>query len=381
MSAEPFIDLERVPSVSQLTDEQRQAFAIVDQIVEARTNNVTEIKDVIDWSFFLGITDALLVAWAMGAKPQYMWMIYIANASVLFYLRIKDVSQPKTMTIVRGVEQPLVRLFYLFEFCYIANFGGILFCIALVFDQWLNLITDTVASALFSGAFGISCGTLLGATFLFKNKILFHDMSNTVSVLIHLLPSMVMYGFRWDYFDMQQNWPTLFNRGPFDTIPLVDIYKFSVIAYMCWFVPYMLWLLLHGRTLPQRTGFDTCFKLNKDGKSPYDTCFHFNMRDHATKMGEMLICTVFRKDKAELKRKRIEHDFSVAEIVVYNLGHATLALGLVSLSLGCYKWKLFHQIALAVVSLNSIYLGSGVYARHVAFAEQYKNVKKRIGGV
>merc|ERR1712129_307355 len=188
---------------------------------------------------------------------------------------------------------------------------------------------------------------------------------------------MVFYTLRWNYTAVHESWSYLFHRGPFDGIPLLDIYANAALFYATWFVPYTIWLLTNGRTVPARRDFDTCLRLNKNGDSPYDTVFHFNMRDPTVGMGKKFICGVFGKSAEELKRKQLEADYTVLEIFIHNIFHGCLAMVMILVSLLFYKYQLLHAIALAFVSVISIYRGSGVYAKNIAFLEQYNFAKGR----
>merc|ERR1712070_677952 len=123
------------------------------------------------------------------------------------------------------------------------------------------------------------------ATALFQNKLLFHDVDQTVSVFIHFFPALVFYTLRWQYSRLNAKWPSLFYRGPFDDIEMWEIVLYAVAFYLLWFIPYFVWMLLGGSRLPQNQTFDTCLGLNKRRRqtsnvnTPHDTVFHFNMRD------------------------------------------------------------------------------------------------------
>jgi len=352
-------------------DDLEATHRVLKYIKDKTEKKMNDKSRPLDWTFFFGISDALFVAWSMAAIPQHAWIVYMANAFVIFGFRFRNIMTPKSMFIAPGApREKLVRLFYVFEFCYFANFFGVLVVIVLVCDP--AFMTDRMADVLFCAGFGIACGPLLWAVVLFGNKFLFHDVDNTVSILIHLSPSLVMYSFRWKYEEIQAYWPYLFHRlseEAFDRMSQQDLFISAAAFYMAWFFPYCTWLLFHGQSLPRNREFDLkCCRLNPRGETPYDTCFHFNMRDNFN--GQFLIVRILKKSREELNRKRREHDFSKTEILIYSCGHAAIVLTLIPLSALCFHSKDLHGALVGLISLYAIYKGSLSYQKSIACNEE-----------
>jgi hypothetical protein len=328
-----------------------------------------------DWVMFLGTTNAIFVAWTFSAYPEHMWLIFFVEALVLFALRARNVIAPKQMPIPGGPPQLMIRLFYMLEFCYYANYVGLVVAVVLPFHEaWF---TATVAKSLFAAGFGVS-GSLLVATAAFGNQLLFHDVDNTVSMLIHFFPALVFYTLRWHYERLEAAWPSLFYRGPFDDIALWDIFGYAVGFYMTWFVPYLIWMLCGGRRLPQNKTFDTCLRLNPESNISHDTVFHFNMRDTAAISLGGLVKKARRYTQAEWEAKGAEHDFNKGDIFAYMFLHACANVCGPVFSLILYTDRWIGGSAIAVVLILAIKNGSGRYSKmiHVS-AEVMKLSAKR----
>lgn len=325
-----------------------------------------QLMDGTDWVMFLGTTNAILVAWTMSAYPEHMWLIFCIEGLALFVLRTRNVIKPTRMAFPGHRSQMMIRLFYMFEFCYFANYAGLGVAIALPMDPaWL---TDAVARRLFAAGFGVS-GSLLGATAAFRNRLLFHDVDNTVSVFIHFFPALVMYTIRWHYGKLEAAWPSLFFRGPFDDIPLSEIFLAAAVCYMIWFVPYTTWMVCCGRRLPLNHEFDTCLRLNPEKTVPHDTIFHFNMRSFPF---GVMVRTVRGCSDKEWQRKCVECDFGVADVLVYMFFHACCNIFGPLFALILYTDRVVAGCAIVVVLIVCIQGGSGRYAKmiHLSAAVQ-----------
>ena len=79
--------------------------------------------------------------------------------------------------------------YFLFDFCYFTNF--------LIFVYlWLPW-GYAYKGVLFPMIFGFSNGPVLAAVALWKNSLVPHSVDKMTSVLIHVSPSITLWGIRW----------------------------------------------------------------------------------------------------------------------------------------------------------------------------------------
>lgn len=358
MAAVPLLTEQHYQTVfKQLQDEAKQA-----QKVEGT-----------DWVVFIATTNAILVAWVFSAYPEHMWLVFFVEALVLFVLRARAVATPKDMSIPGGQPQRMIRLLYMLEFCYYANYVGL--GVAMILPMNEAWFTPAVAKRLFAAGFGVS-GSLLVATAAFGNQLLFHDIDNTVSVFIHFFPALVFYTIRWHYDKLEAAWPSLFYRGPFDDIAAWEIFAYAAGFYMTWFVPYLIWMLGGGRRLPQNLNFDTCFHLNP-GNVPHDTIFHFNMREKGALNFAVLVKKARGYRDAEWLKKCAEHDFSVADVLVYMFFHACCNILGPVFSLVLYTDSRIGGCAIGVVLVLAIKAGSSRQSKIIHLSKAANDLRNR----
>lgn len=155
------------------------------------------------------------------------------------------------------------------------------------------------------------------------------------NLIIHLMPSMVMYNQRWYAAEISAAHPTMFPRLVEYSEALNNgkhtesVSQITLVVYFAWFIPYVTWMLAVGLKLPARS---------KDNPSPkYDTVFH------ATWKGELcdLAGKVFWKRSKEVSRDCSERrDFETRDFLLYMIGHAvgSCCLGVVLLGdILCYR--------------------------------------------
>lgn len=324
-----------------------------------------------DWVMFLGTTNAIFVAYAMSAYPEHMWLIFCVEGLALFVQRTRNVVVPKSMAFPGKPSQIMIRLFYMLEFCYYANYTGLV--VAVVLFSSPAFITQSMARWTFAAGFGVS-GSLLGATAAFRNRLLFHDIDNTVSVFIHFFPALVMYTIRWHYDRLAAAWPSLFFRGPFDDLAPWEIFAGAAGFYLTWFVPYFAWMLCCGRRLPLNKAFDTCLRLNPDGDVPHDTIFHFNMRE--TIFGAK-VKKVGGYDKSKWQDKYADCDFSAKDVLVYAFIHACCNFFGPLFSLILYTNRWVGGCAIGVILVLAIQGGSGRYAKMIHLSQAVQDLAKK----
>lgn len=289
-------------------------------------------------SFFFGVTNLLIVTWFFGVYPQHFWIVYVLETLILFPIRWKHMASAR----------PLSEVLYWLDFCWIANFTCNLFLVFYLIDDyfdlgWLSTMsTDYVREKLFCAFFAVGNGPLLMAVGALGNALIFHDPNNTVSVFIHLCPSLLTFTMRWQSELIREAWPGVFKLDYFDSVdPVLDLYVWGVASYVIWFVMYCLWLFTCGWSKP--------------GKG-YDTIFHFQMRS-SNPVSKLLGWT-----EAEVKRRALNNDFTVCSGVLYMCFHALAVCLAMLVAVLCWVSRYVHGGLCILFGLTAIYRGSARYS-------------------
>lgn len=335
------------------------------------TREAQEPSPQTGWVMFLGTVNAILVAWCFGVYPEYIWIVFCIEGPLLFLSRFWNVTQPNDMKIPGYGRQPMFRVLYMLEYCYYVNYMGIVVALIVVMDP--SWFTKEVASVLFAAGFGVSA-TLLVATAVFQNQLVFHDVDQTVSVFIHFFPALVFYTLRWHYGRLSSAWPHIFFRGPFDDLEPFTIWKYAVMLYLSWFVPYLVWMLLGGKELPQSKNLNICC-LNGNRETPYDTCFHFSMRE--TPFGKLT--KHFRGySNKEWEKKGNDHNFNALDVLVYMALHACSNIFGPLFGVLLYVSPFVGGSSIAVVLVVTLwYASSRTYAKMIHMAAELRQMREQ----
>jgi len=342
--------MKRLPRKVELSDAQYEQLAnkIIDK---ARAEEGLHYPD---WVMLLGTCNAIFIPWCLGVYPEFIWLIFFFECWLFFLLRFREVVEPKPMAVPGATPQRLIRVLYMLEFCYYANFAGLVVVMFLVFNPpWF---TREVARRFFAAAFGVSGGMLL-ATAAFGNQLLLHNVDSLVSVFLHVFPFLVCYTLRWHYDRLHYVWPMLFNRGPYEDIELLDILVYGGVFYATWAIPYTIWMLLGASQLPQNMEFDTCLALNRKKNVAHDTLLHFTMRGAFGKV----VCRARGYTDAEWQSKCKEHDFAAGDVPAIMVLHGGGALTGCVFSLPLYLSPHASGCSIAAILVLALYAGSKRY--------------------
>lgn len=280
------------------------------------------------FNFVFGVSNSLMVAWSFGALPGYFWIVYVIEVFVLLPVRWSRMIQ----------REPKEHLYWL-DFCWCANFVGVVLLIILLFYE----VDLDVQKWAFCAAWGLGNGPLLCAIAVLGNSLLFHDFDNASSVLIHLFPSLVMYEMGWNREAVQEAFPSIFTYHFFNDIHLWhDIYNNAAMSYFAWLLPYAGWLLTCGMSAP------SC---------GYDTIFHFTMRG----AGGHVTSKILRVPPEEHKELVRANSFPRSYALVYLTIHAILVLLSIPVALLCYADKKIHICLCGSMVLLTIYNASSRY--------------------
>ena len=330
-------------------------------------------------NFTAGVMNVLVVSYIFGAYPQHFWIVYIVEC--LFFIPYKCLKM--------AWAKPLSGILYFLDFCWVMNFLGVF--ILLLFSMQLPVIggsskdaaafvvTTEMRKQVFMGAFGVCCGPLLGATALLPFvAFVFHDINTMTNLSIHIMPPMLMYTLRWHASDIQEAYPTLFHLDYLDHLHFFRLEEVSssiagnaALAYVCWFIPYVSWMLLMGMDLPRKTVDGT--KIPK-----YDTVFHSLWRPGPC---ETFGSLVWRRP-VEISRKQMEmDDYERRDFLLYMTIHAVLILGSIpTLAYMCSWSPTLHFTLLILVVLICVYRGAQRYTYYTT--QMYgKTVRKHFAAV
>eukprot|EP00931_Biecheleriopsis_adriatica_P057936 TRINITY_DN34418_c0_g2_i1.p1 TRINITY_DN34418_c0_g2~~TRINITY_DN34418_c0_g2_i1.p1 ORF type:complete len:363 (-),score=71.02 TRINITY_DN34418_c0_g2_i1:150-1238(-) len=313
----------------QITATERTIINKCIDAVEARSASL-EAKGMTKGNFVFGVSNSLFVAWSFGSLPEHFWIIYLLEVALLFPIRW--VHQVRA--------RPLKQHLYWLDFCWVANFAAIAFLAVLVLIPDLD---EEIRKRTFAAAWAVSNGPLLLATGLLGNALIFHDLDNTSSVLIHLFPSLVMFEAGWHHDLLHAAWPGIFKINYFEQLdPLHDIYYNGALGYTVWLLAYTAWLVCCGMKAPS---------------AGYDTIFHCNMRGAA---GNVVSKCVGRS-KEEHARRAKDNDFKVSDAVVYMSIHAVMCYAAISVSLLCFLNKWIHTGLCGAMTFMTIYNAASRY--------------------
>lgn len=298
-------------------------------------------------NFTLGVVNCLCVAYAFGRYPEHFWLVYLIESLIFI--------PGKYINMIRA--KPLNQAFYYFDFCWMMNFNAVVALLVLVSPLE---ISEEARRFMVRGSFGIACGPLLGATGLLPFvAFIFHDLNTMTNVVIHALPPMMFYTFRWHTEEIRQAWPNVFHLEDLEDPDFYpagtgqdSIAGNAVLIYLMWLIPYTSWMLLVGMDLPRKN--------KSSGKLPvYDTVFHSFWRAGACQS----FGTMLWKRPAERSQQHMRNDdYEMRDLLAYMAIHVFLVLiSIPTLAYACNYDKRVHVALLLFVLLVCIHRGSQRY--------------------
>lgn len=314
-----------------------------------------------------GVLNYLMLAFVFGKYPQHFWLLFVVEISILIPMKIAEDYNAK----------PLSQVLYYLDYCWVMNFFGV----AVVLCLFLDVLTDqTLISiewhqALYATIYGISCGPLLGATMILPFvAVVFHDYVVMTGLFIHILPPMVMYTLKWNYPEIHDAWPKMFQLSfvedikffPENTRFIVPFTGIGTIAgntiafYFMWFIPYTIWMVLFGLDLPRKNRKD------KDGniiEPKYDTVFHSTVRNGLTSFAGKIL---WGRPTSVSKVQMENDDYEMRDFLAYMTLHALLACASVYiLAYPCYKKQSIHTVMLILLTVICVARGAARYVYYV----------------
>ncbi len=258
MSDSPIAKLFRQPTiVTALTYEDGLHAARSAIAKEASKFAAAPIFGFSKYTYFLGISKAFMTVYIAGRWPQHFWLWHMIQFFVLAPL------QAYRWTKMKGLS-------YFMEFCWVANIA-MAFYFALSCFGALNSLTHGTRAMIWRGIFAFGSGPLGGAVVLLGNALVPHSIDYTMSLLIHLQPSVTAYcvrwgregggkGFLWYSFDASALFPTEqeISFGEYVAPPLAFL--------LAWALVHTVLMLSVGDRL-EAAGQKTTYQFNLKAKS------------------------------------------------------------------------------------------------------------------
>jgi len=186
------------------------------------------------------------------------------------------------------------------------------------------------------------------------------------NLIIHLMPSMVMYHFRWHAVDISNAYPAVFHH----LVPLTermnsgestaDLARITLMVYSAWFTFYTLFMLLVGLKLPV---------ISKDKGAPppkYDTVFHVNWKGAPC---ELVGTKLWGRSKEVSRDMSARNDYETRDFLLYMLCHALGSSGVGIIIVGdilCFRGgKIVHATLLVVATVLCCKRGADRYTYYV----------------
>lgn len=322
-----------------------------------------------EWKFTLGLMNCLLIAYVFGACPQHFWILYIIET--VYWMSSKFVGMWNA--------KPLCEIYYYLDFCWIMNLMGLCLFVAFVFFG--QYVTPEHRRQLFLAAYGIAAGPVfMAAMALPFVSFLFHDVNTMANLVIHLMPTMLMYVMKYYPESMQSTYPQFFDLAYVDDMTQIPFYnsnnddKASVarnatIAYFVWFVPYVIWMLcMGGMQLPSKTHCDTVFhSLWRGGPC------------------ELIGKLVWKRPTKISHEQSLTNTFETRDFLLYMTGHAVACtmLGVLVLARICHSNQVGHFICLIIAVLICAKRGAERYTYYTTamyghrIRKHFNNIDKK----
>ena len=238
----------------------REALRVVDAEADRlRTRGLSSIH------FFFGLITCVATAFLYGHMPESVWLVYACEALVILGYRLfvdyTTHNEPRTM-------------YYFFDFCWVVNFAcaGLAFVILfqVLDDAFFGDLLPTLDIASQYPDLGrivclVATGPLGWSVIVLKNALVLHDIQLYSGCFIHLWPAITTLSVRRYPDVVMATYPGHFDsltgfHDPPAGASVLHLWKLGAVAYFAWWLPFTLWMLVHGRfQSPKITNADTVY--------------------------------------------------------------------------------------------------------------------------
>jgi len=228
-----------------------------EQVAEASLSAVREQKKRIietgmsKVTFFVGVMNVMLTAFVVGRWPQHYWLYHTAKASLMLPVRTWRTWRSKWVLSMA-------------ELCWVTNYLVLAMSLLLVAGVFyeLPLVDQEIARRAWYVFFVLTVGPLGGSVVALGNALVFHSFDNTVTVFIHSSPLLACWCIQGGdgFASFHAAWPRLL-VGVESHQPnwATDLFLPGLAYYVCWWVPYSIWLLSCGMYSATTTGYHTTY--------------------------------------------------------------------------------------------------------------------------
>jgi hypothetical protein len=185
--------------------------------------------------FFFGVANTAFTPYLLGGFPQYFWIWTTIKSIFLigyvFMLRI-----------------PKKQCFYMLDLCWWGAAGSCAFCLS----SYLYDISPADQRTYFRLVFVICNGPLAWSVPMLHCSLVFHHIFHTANLFIHISPALLTLAMHWNHGLLEAAFPGKFSTSPDPELSFGEMWSMGMVLYFCWWVPYSIWLLVHGLGLPKR---------------------------------------------------------------------------------------------------------------------------------
>uniref|UniRef100_A0A0G4GKU4 Glycerophosphocholine acyltransferase 1 n=1 Tax=Chromera velia CCMP2878 TaxID=1169474 RepID=A0A0G4GKU4_9ALVE len=362
--------LERRPSLLQhLSNAEKQGLQKALKAVEEESERLAA-KGLSAKAFTLGVVNVVFVAYMMGSRPEHFWFVYVIES--IFFIGLRTIRMCKSK-----------HQLYLLDLCWVTNISGIVLFIILLGKSLRPSLSLPAIAVLeqpetlwfvWRALFSFATGPLAWSVLAQFNALVFHDIDQSASLLIHMMPILVSYTMRWQLPAVRQSWPafvaadkstqaaldlneqsvqSLDQLQPLDLGGMVasldDLYLPFLSVYFAWWLPYTIWLVV----------FDGA---NKAKRAGLDTIFDYTLRTNGAavailKKTEQMLCCCFKQSGPK--------EMTRTKAFLYQIWHFMMVTFSAFTAPLCWTYKWFHGSFAVLLFTFAVFNGGSRYVWYV----------------
>lgn len=196
------------------------------QVEEDAKTFSKRLQGQLSTAFVIGVLNTALTAFLAGWSP--LLASYVALVKICVLLTWRFVTWRKAG-----------KHYWMADMCYWANFGLALWLIGVLFFGWSG--ADSVRA--FNSLYVFALGPLLWSVLAFNNRLAFQSPDMTVTTMIHLSPSLLLWSIRHNSSEHTSPIFLPFTPGH-NSPPAADILADAFLLYAAWSLIYSLFMFV-----------------------------------------------------------------------------------------------------------------------------------------